>query len=347
MKSVSVIVPVFNTKEEYLRKCIESLLEQTLKDIEIILVNDASTDNTLSILKEYADKYPNKIVLIDSPKNQKQGGARNLGILKATGAYIGFTDSDDIVRTDMYEKMYNEAVATEADAVLCRFERFSDDGSILGRSDIPEVWRKHTFAKENSEMLFLNSQSVCCKIYKTSLMQKNNILFPIGIFYEDNAWCPLSMLYCDRIAFVDEPLYLYRLNESSTTESGGFSRYFDRCKSALWLDNELKQRNLYCAIKDAADFWFFHCYYASTVKMCIDGFEKVYWKQLRQIRKKIKQEKINYFKNDYYLQNIRGYEQEDKLYMRLAFISPMLAVLAVKIVSFLRKIKRMLIRQRR
>lgn len=342
MKSVSIIVPVFNTKEKYLRECIDSLLHQTLQNIEIILVNDASTDNTLDVLNEYAKIYPQKIVLIDSPKNQKQGGARNLGIQKATGVYMCFIDSDDMARPEMYEKMYNKALETNADAVLCCLERFSDSGESLGESHIPSVWKEREITQENKENIFLNSQSVCCKMYRTDIIQKNQLFFPSDMFYEDNAWCPLSMLYLHKISFIDEALYLYRLNENSTTECGNFSKYLYRCAAALWLDETLKQRNKYKEIKEAADFWFFHCYYASTARMCINGFEKVHWKELREIRKTIKKSKIKYFENKYFRANIRNYEKEDKLYMRLVLCSPCLAVFAVKIVSFLRKVKRKL-----
>lgn len=97
MPAVSIIVPCYNV-EKYLPRCIESLVNQTLEDIEIILVNDASPDNSIKIMKEYELKYPNKIKIIDSQINLRQGGARNLGIDIATGEFIGFVDSDGATR---------------------------------------------------------------------------------------------------------------------------------------------------------------------------------------------------------------------------------------------------------
>ena len=116
MIKVSVIVPCYNTAK-YLPKCIESLLAQTLKEIELIFVNDCSPDNSIEILREYESKYPGVIRVIDSPINLRQGGARNLGINAARGEYIGFVDSDDYVMPYMFEKLYNEGIRGDYDTV--------------------------------------------------------------------------------------------------------------------------------------------------------------------------------------------------------------------------------------
>ena len=113
---VSVIVPVYNV-EKYIGICIDSLLGQTLKDLEIILVNDASPDQSIDILRSYEKQYPDRIVVIDSRENKRQGGARNLGIRKAQGEFIGFVDGDDFVRNDMYEVLLNKIQETCADFV--------------------------------------------------------------------------------------------------------------------------------------------------------------------------------------------------------------------------------------
>ena len=109
MYKVSVIIPVYNT-EQYLNKCLDSLVNQTLKDIEIILINDGSTDNSQNIIDEYSAKYPDKIKSFIK-ENGGQATARNLGITKATGEYIGFVDSDDWIELNMYEELYNKALS--------------------------------------------------------------------------------------------------------------------------------------------------------------------------------------------------------------------------------------------
>ena len=113
MPKVSVIIPVFNT-EKYLTKCLDSVCNQTLSDIEIICVDDCSTDNSLNILKEYASK-DNRIKLIEFKENKGAAVARNTGIIEAKGEYVGFIDSDDYVDLDFYEKLYNIGVCENAD----------------------------------------------------------------------------------------------------------------------------------------------------------------------------------------------------------------------------------------
>jgi len=113
---VSVIVPVYNV-ELYLEKCLDSLVNQTLKEIEIIVVNDGSPDNSQEIIDKYAKEYKN--IKAYKKKNGGLSDARNYGIKKASGEYIAFIDSDDYVRLDMYEKMYNKAKSGNFDMVVC------------------------------------------------------------------------------------------------------------------------------------------------------------------------------------------------------------------------------------
>lgn len=339
MTKVSVIVPIYNTPPQYLHQCIDSLLAQTLESLEIILVNDASTDNTLDVLSGYVERFPGRICLIDSKENRHQGGARNLGISTAKGEYIAFMDSDDMALPHMYRTLYEKAMAENADTVLCRWRRFSDEGSVSDESVIPSVWKDGNIAKGKEAALFLNPQSVWCKLYRRSMVLKNKIFFPEKLFYEDNAWCPLCMLYVQRYAYVDEALYQYRLNPTSTTEGGNFQKYMDRCRSALWLDAELKNRGLYESVADAADFWFYHCYYASAAKMCVTGYGRIHMRQLNVLRDRIIPERKRYFSNPYFLKNIRNYETEDMIYQKLLLRVPVLGIAVIKTIEFLRKLK--------
>ena len=127
---VSVIVPVYNS-EIYLRDCLESLLNQTLTELEIILVDDASTDKSFEIIVEYKNKYP-KIKIFKSEQNKGQGASRNIGMSLATGEYIGFLDSDDYVAPTMYENLYNSAKENNANIATTRLT-FVKDGSYLGK----------------------------------------------------------------------------------------------------------------------------------------------------------------------------------------------------------------------
>lgn len=176
MIKVSVVVPVYNV-EEYLRECLDSLVNQTLSDIEIILVNDGSTDNSPAICEEYAKKYE-KIKYI-SQKNQGLSGARNTGIRVAKGEYIGFVDSDDYVKRDMYEFLYNNAKEYKVAISACGF---IFDGKSHMRSGVRKLYDK-------SEAL--NYYLLPCyyeimvwnKIYKRELF--NTVQFPLGEKNED------------------------------------------------------------------------------------------------------------------------------------------------------------------
>ena len=119
MPKVSVIVPFYNV-EDYIEKCIKSLLNQTLDDLEIILVNDGSKDNSESIAKKYLNEYPKKIIYLEK-ENGGLGDARNYGIPYAKGEYIAFIDSDDYVEKDMYEQMLKKAEEEQSDMVECDF----------------------------------------------------------------------------------------------------------------------------------------------------------------------------------------------------------------------------------
>ena len=119
---LSIVVPVYNMAGgNKLRFCLDSLVNQTIADYEIIAVDDASTDNSLAILQEYESNYPWKFKVIQSYENVKQGGARNKGIEAARGTWIGFVDSDDWIAPDMYEKLIGKAEQTGADVVGCDY----------------------------------------------------------------------------------------------------------------------------------------------------------------------------------------------------------------------------------
>lgn len=123
MYKVSVIIPIYNT-EKYLKRCLDSLFKQTLENIQIIFVNDCTPDNSLSIIKQEMDKYPEKkanVNIINHKKNRGLAAARNTGFSLAEGEYIICLDSDDWIEIDMYEKMYNAARKNQADIVICDY----------------------------------------------------------------------------------------------------------------------------------------------------------------------------------------------------------------------------------
>lgn len=212
MPKVSIIVPVYNT-EKYLHKCLDSLVGQTLEDIEIVIVNDGSKDSSPEIIKEYMDKYPGKFVYF-SQENAGQAVARNRAIKMCTGEYIGFLDSDDFVRPYMFERMYNTAKAGDCDYVACGYTdlTYEEDGSVTEL----EHYVHSKLAYKTKDMFFGALASPFLHLYKRTIMEESQVQFPEGVIYEDTAFYLNLIPYCHKLDVIDEPL-AYRVRHSNST----------------------------------------------------------------------------------------------------------------------------------
>jgi len=213
MFKISVIIPVYNT-EQYLESCLDSVFGQTLKEIEVILVNDGSTDSSLKIMEQYQAKYPDRVKLL-SKENGGQATARNVAIPICTGEYIGFVDSDDIIKPEMYEHMYRKAKEMNADYVECDYVnvKVNDCGEEERIADYGSRVREYT-CKED---MFIDPMlAPWNKIYKRSLLQENDVRFPEGYIYEDTAFClkAISLVQC--FAFVPEKYVVHYFRGGST-----------------------------------------------------------------------------------------------------------------------------------
>lgn len=216
MTKLSIIVPVYNV-EKYLPKCLESLIKQTLKDIEIICVNDGSMDNSLAILKEFASK-DSRIRIID---NQHQGVAktRNAGIEQSTGEYIGFVDSDDYIDIDFFEKLYNSATKSNSDIAIA---------SILKHKNFFNIYNAK-YTKEETAITIQDKIKLCedkkhfffyawNKIYHSGFIKENNIKFSEGQIYEDVMFAIKALYYSNKIISVYGTKYHYIEHENSLTK---------------------------------------------------------------------------------------------------------------------------------
>lgn len=209
MPKLSVIVPVYNT-EKYLSKCLDSLTGQTLSDIEIICINDCSTDNSLAILNEYATR-DNRIEVINFKENCGVSIARNTGIDVATGEYIGFVDSDDFIDSDFYEKLYNKAMETQADAVKGNVYDCDENGNNPTLTEFYDINDKVRKNKANFLYGFTSG------IYKTNLIKKHNICFPENISYFEDPYFNVAVtLIFNKIETIDSARYYYVKHDKST-----------------------------------------------------------------------------------------------------------------------------------
>ena len=204
---LSVIVPCYNVSN-YVSKSISSLCEQTLKEIEVIAINDGSTDNTLEVLNSLAKKYPN-LKVIDK-KNEGVSVARNKGLDIASGEYIGFLDSDDWVKKDCFMKLYNKAKEGDYDIVCCDTTAVYPDHEMVIKSNVKED-------NDSVKNLMVNGYAVIWnKIYKKELL--DDIRFKKGIsFCEDVLFLFMVYSKIKKIGVVDEPLHYYLQREGSLT----------------------------------------------------------------------------------------------------------------------------------
>lgn len=208
---LSIIVPVYNA-DKYLEKCLDSLVNQTMDDYEVILVNDGSKDSSQSIIDSYVNQYPELIRAV-TVENGGQGRARNIGIDMARGAYIGFVDSDDWVASDMFEKLYTAVVEDDADMAVCDTVQCFDDGS--------EVYLPMSRFESAMEI----TTAVWNKLFKKELVE--GIRFPEGLWYEDAEFVIKTMLGCKNIARVGEGLYFYRCGQLSTMNNKNARKNLD------------------------------------------------------------------------------------------------------------------------
>lgn len=265
---VSIIVPVYNSKK-YLRRCLDSLVNQSLEEIEIILVNDCSTDESINILKEYEEKYKNKVVLIDLKENRKPGGARNEGIEIAKGEYIGFVDSDDYVEKEMYEELYKLAKQGNYDMVDCGFDNKSVGKMAL--STTKETWGELNVEKRRR--LIAYPGFVWSKILKRSILIDNNIRFREKITFEDVDFMPIVMLYLKNVYASDLVLYYYTNNPKSITSDLHSSiQVKDKIKALRCLVRKFKELNAYEDYKDEITFTIYNMY-IYMIKFYAEGGE--------------------------------------------------------------------------
>ena len=221
MAKVSIIIPTYNV-EMYLVECMESVIHQTLKDIEIICINDGSTDGSLEILKSYAQK-DDRIVLVDK-ENGGYGIAMNIGLEKATGEYIGIVEPDDFVKLDMYESLYQIAKDNDLDFVKADFYRFKrtdeDDMNMVYNhlSKNPEDYNKVFNPSEDTEAIryIMNTWS---GIYKKEFIEKHHIRHneTPGASFQDNGFWFQTFIFATRAMIVDKPYYMNRRDNPNSS----------------------------------------------------------------------------------------------------------------------------------
>ena len=233
MPKVSVIVPFYNV-EKYIEKCLETLVNQTLDDIEIILVNDGSKDKTVDIVKKYKEMYSNKIVYLEK-ENGGLSDARNYAIPYARGEYIAFLDSDDYVETNMYKEMYEIAQKENSDMVECNFIWEYPNKT---RIDIGTTYNNKHEMIEKIRVVAWN------KLIKREILEKSKVQFPKGYRYEDVEFTYKLIPFLEKVSVCKTPMvhYVQREGSISNVQNKRNAEIFDVMEHVM---DYYKENNLY------------------------------------------------------------------------------------------------------
>lgn len=343
-KKISIIVPIHNSAI-YLHKCIKSCLGQTLSEIEIILVDDASTDNSKDLIAAYVAQYPQKVIPIYLEENLRQGGARNRGIQIAEGEYLCFVDSDDWIEPDMCEQLYEAAKAQDADMAGGGFYYAYDNEE----KRVPLDYFTAELGKNHPENVqaYLSEQGIFWnRIYRTSYIRDNGICFPEKVFYEDSYFNFMAALYANRVVKIEKCFYHYYQSPISTVRTASNTRIFDKILIAEQIAEDTRKNKMYdvfpAIIEDKIVTTFGSC----LLQGCLGELDSPNIEKMTIIRNNIKKYCPQYKKNPYY----KDMSVELRTYLYLLAISTKLVVfwkkhnldmLIVYWNAALKKIKRM------
>lgn len=256
MPKVSLIIPVYNV-ENYIEKCLNSVVNQTLKDMEVIIVNDGSKDLSKQKIEKYLEKYP--WIKYLEKENGGLSDARNYGLHYATGKYIAFLDSDDYVENTMYEEMYNLAERENADMVECDFIW-----------EYPNKIRKDVGVIYNSKKEMIEKARVVAwnKLIKRDVLKRTQIEFPVGLRYEDVEFFYKLVPYLNKVSFVKKCFihYIQRENSIANTQNIRNKEIFTVLENVI---TYYKENDLYDEYKEELEYIYVRFLLCSSLKrMC-------------------------------------------------------------------------------
>ena len=308
---LSIIVPVYNMasggKLEY---CLQSLVNQTLEDYEIIAVDDASTDESPAILQRFQETYPFFRTIL-SKVNRKQGGAKNLGLAVAKGDWIGFVDSDDWIAPDMYERLIRLGEETRADIVGCDY-CLTDKQSMEPGKRIPNNSPEQTgiLNPEKYRKLILDSGSLVVKVYRKQVILDCEARFPEHIFYEDNAIANTWLLRAKRFEYIPEALYYYYQHDTSTVHTVTEERCRHRMEAARRMLAEAKREQYYETYLPELEYSFTLLFYVNTLFSYMQGARHKSFRFIKQLTRQMQETFPEFTDNSYYRERMPAEEKQ-------------------------------------
>ena len=245
----SIIIPVYNV-EKYIRKCMETVMEQTFRDYEVIVVDDESPDNSMRIVEEFAEKYPGMITMIHQ-KNTRQGGARNHGVQIAQGDYLIFVDSDDYVALDMLERIDAQLTEHNCDILVFKYHMVSIDGAYLGEGGFGQLKVGSYIPTENPITVML-PVGPWNKAFRRSFYLDSGMQFPEKLLYED-AMTRFLYAKAGSVVLYDESLYFYVQSNNSSIRQKPSEKMLDILTVTDLVIQKFTEAQLYATNREALE----------------------------------------------------------------------------------------------
>lgn len=312
---ISIIIPCYNV-EQYIDRCLASVVNQTigLDKLEIICVNDASTDGTWEKLSAWERQYQEQILLIDCEKNGKLGRARNIGLHHATGDYIAFLDADDWMEPDSYERLYQLIREYDCEIVQFWFVRDSGQGDVWQtqkRREQEDFCLELTDLEEKRKFLATAIMDNGCtnKLYTREFIFDHQLRFPEGRAYEDIYWGVLAQLHARRVYFLNEKLYHYYINPNSIVLKKDEPYHMDIFYTTMEMWQECRRRGAMETYPREMELNFLIYYYLGGLKMLALRYTDLKYDKYCQMCETVRKTVPDYKNNPYLTQVLSDMQQ--------------------------------------
>ena len=335
---LSIVVPVYNmvsgNKLEY---CLNSLMNQTITDYEVIAVDDASTDNSLDVLRQYEKKYSNILKVLALSENHKQGGAKNAALEICKGEYIGFVDSDDWVMPNMYERLVVAAESNQADIAVCNLTQVYEHTMEVA-DNIPSMDSdiNGELTEEKVKRLIFHSGALVCQVYKRKIFMEPKLRFPEHMFYEDNAIGTEILMRAKKIAYINEPMYFYLQNPQSTVHTISEEKCNHRLEAMRIMIKMAKEGGYLDKYYSEFEYKFINLFYQNTLFSYMQGKQRKKLSFIKNMGREMKEYFPGFENNKYYLEKVN---EEERFLMSLQQKSTVLFVCYYKMLWFYRRLR--------
>ena len=314
-EKISIIIPCYNA-EQYIDRCLASVVNQSigLDKLEIICVNDASTDGTWEKLCFWERQYQNEILLVDCEENGKLGKARNIGLAHASGKYVAFLDADDWMELDSYERLYHLGQEYQCEIVQFQFVRdpgTQDIWNAQSRRDKRDFYLDLTDRKEHKKFMVTAIMDNGCtnKLFTRQFIEQNQLSFPEGCAYEDIYWGVLAQLYAKHVYFFNEKLYHYYINPDSSVLKMDEPYHMDIFHTTMLMWEECRNRGALECYPREMELNFLVFYYLGGLKALALRFTELKYLEYQEMCKMVRKTVPEYKSNPYLTQVLDPMQQ--------------------------------------